>query len=259
MKRRIVSIIAVVALALAEVGLVAGPAGAAKPTITAGPGSSVHCAITAKVKLYTKLKNEWVQADHQSDPSAAVRAIPDTRFSENGPVATRVKGKGTCSGSITDGVSTASVFKVKFELTSDPLHPGSSDPATCASLLAGGESTARYNSVIQWKSKEAKVTNTAVHDAAITPAGLGFETSGGTVSGSFAGGSSVSQGNVDGDTILAFTQAPPTSTNPVPTYRQCQPSIKLKTKKGVQSAKLKKPKGFKKITIVPGSTLDISR
>jgi hypothetical protein len=218
----------------------------------------VHCNITAKVKLFTKLKNEWVQADHQDDPSAAVRAIPDTRFSENGPVATRVKGKGTCSGLATDGVVNASVFKVKFELTSDPAQPGSSDPATCDALLAGGESTARYDSVISWKSKDAKIVDTVVQDAEITPSGLGFETSGGTVFGSFAGGTSVSQGNVDTDTILAFTQAPPTSTNPVPTYRQCQPSIKLKTKKGVESAKLKKPKGFKKIGIVAGSTLDVS-
>ncbi len=42
-----------------------------------------------------------------------------------------------------------------------------------------------------------------------------FETSNGTLSGSFAEGTSVSQGNVDFDTIAVFTQVPPTSSTPM--------------------------------------------
>jgi hypothetical protein len=249
-------------MALAVGGLVAsaGPASAAaKPDITAGPGSSVQCSITAKVKLAPGLKNDWVKADHQSDSSAAVRAIPDTRFAASGPVSTSVKGKGTCTGSVTNGTATAPVSSVKLMLIPDPGHPGSSDEATCTSLLTTTDSTARYDVALTWKSTGARVADTTITGASITPAGLGFATTGGTISGSFAGGTSTSQGNVDGTTINAFLQPAPTSSSPTPAFPQCQPSIKLKTKKGVQSASLKAPKGLKKITIVPGSTLDVSR
>src|SRR6478736_6461422 len=56
-----------------------GTAGAGPIVITAGPGSSLDCnlaAATAKVK--PALKDDWIKADHQSDPNAQVRALPNT-------------------------------------------------------------------------------------------------------------------------------------------------------------------------------------
>ncbi len=251
---------AAMALAVGGLALGAGPALAApKPPITAGPGSSLSCSVTAKVKLSPGLKDNWVKADHQTDPNSAVRALPDTTFASNGPVSTTVKGKGTCSGTVTGGGQTASVTGIKFTLGPDPAAPGSSDPATCTSLLTTTDSTARYDVTISWKASGAKVNPTSITGASITPMGLGFQTSGGTITGSFAGGTSTSQGNVDGTTISAFVQPAPTSSSPTPAFPQCQPTLKLKSKKGVNSASLKAPKGLKKITIVPGSTLDISR
>src|SRR5271167_3409975 len=94
------------ALAVAVSGLVAataGLSGAGKPTITAGPGSSLSCNITAKGKLSPSLKNDWMQAAHSTDPDPAVVAIPNTTFGADGPVIVSIKGSGTCTGTVTDG------------------------------------------------------------------------------------------------------------------------------------------------------------
>ncbi|MGZ7017316.1 MAG: hypothetical protein ACXVL8_09130 [Acidimicrobiia bacterium] len=63
-------------MALAGLAVMAPSASAVKPTITATSGN-VNCQITGKVKLHPGLKNNWVQADHQTDPNAAVRANPE--------------------------------------------------------------------------------------------------------------------------------------------------------------------------------------
>src|ERR1700676_526716 len=115
-------IVVVAGLAVATGGLVtatAGVSGAAKITVTAGPGSSISCNITAKVKVTPGLKNNWIKSQHSSDPDAAVQAIPDTTFAANGPVLISAKGSGTCTGSVTDGVNTLPVTAVKFSLAND--------------------------------------------------------------------------------------------------------------------------------------------
>ena len=233
--------------------MTATSASAHTPTITAGAGSSVSCQITGSAKLVPPIKNDWTQSQHSSDPDPAVVAIPDTVFAANGPVTTTAKGAGTCSGNVTDGVNTASVTTVKFTLATDPAHPGSGGEATCAGLL-GTAGTAEYNITIKWTATGAKVTPTTITDATLAVSGLGFALSGGTVAGSFAGGSVNSQANVDSTTIGAILQAPATSSNPDPAFPQCQPALDLKTSKGVQEASLDAPKGLKKIGITTNSS-----
>lgn len=249
------------ALAVAVTGLVATTAttaGAAKPTITAGAGSHVVCDITASVKLSPSLKDDWVQSQHSTDPVAAVRAIANTTFASNGPVIITVKGKGTCTGTVTDGVNTAPVTSVKFTVTNDPAHLGSSSEATCSALVLGvPPSTAEYDTTIAYKATGANVTPTTVQDQVIPP--VSFNITGGTVSGSFAGGSSSAVGDPDSTTVSAVAQPPASSTSPTPAFPQCQPALKIKTSKGVTTATLKAPKGLKKVGIVTGSTLTLSR
>ncbi len=251
------------ALVIGTTGLVvvtAGVSGAGKPIIIAGPGSSVSCNITASVKLTPPLKNDWVAAAHASDPDPAVVALPNASFGFgfSGPVLVLLKGSGTCTGTVTDGVNTASVTGVKFSLSNDPAHLGSSSDATCSSLVTGvPPSTAEYDTLVGFTSSTAKIMPTTVTDQTIPPAS--FSTGGGVITGSFAGGSASSVGVPDSTTIGAITQSAPTSTNPVPTYPQCQPSLKLKTGKDGPEATLKAPKGLKKISLVTGSTLDFSR
>ncbi len=258
MFRRLLIGASALTVALAGLAVVsATTAGAKTPTITAGPGSSISCNITASVKASPSLKDDWVQSQHTSDPVAAVAAIPDTTFASNGPVIITVKGTGTCTGSVTDGVNTAPVTAVKFSLTNDPAHLGNTTEASCSSLVTGvPPSTAEYDTSISYTATGAKVTPTTVTDQVIPPAT--FNISGGTVSGSFAGGTSSASGVPDSTTVGAVLQAPPTSSSPVPVYPQCQPTLSVKTKKGVTTATLKAPKGLKKIGIVAGSTLDLS-
>jgi hypothetical protein len=261
MFRKIAVVVAGLAVATGGlVALTAGVSGAAKPIVTAGPGSSIKCSVTAKVKVSPSLKNNWVKSQHTSDPDVAVRAIVDTTFAANGPVLISVKGSGTCTGTVTDGVNTLPVTGVKFSVANDPAHLGSATPATCSSLVTGvPPSTAEYDTSISYSASGGKVTPTTITDQVIPPAS--FSISGGTLSGSFAGGTATTNGVPDSTTIGAVTQAPASSTAPVPAFPQCQASIKIKpaSAKHPETASLKAPKGLKKILIVPGSTLDISR
>ncbi|MGZ4801380.1 MAG: hypothetical protein ACXV9P_02145 [Acidimicrobiia bacterium] len=263
MKRIVVaaSAFTLVAGGLAVAGL--DPAGAAKPTITAGPGSHVNCHISSKAKLSPALKDNWIQADHQSDPDPRVRAIPNTTFASNGPVFVSSKTKTvSCSGTVTDGTNTAPVTGLKVTLVTDPAHPGTTDPATCANLVApSSPSTARYNAFIKYKASGAKVSDSTITDASIGNSGAGFAVTGGTISGSFAGGTSSTQANVDGTTLGMFISSTAISPNAVSSTSPnggvpCQASLKSSPK----AVKLKKPKGIKKIGIdSSSSTIDISR
>ncbi len=254
--------VVVAGLAVATGGLVAataGVSGASKLTVTAGAGSSISCNITAKVKLTPSLKNNWIQSQHAGDPDAAVRAIVDTTFAANGPVIISVKGSGTCTGTVTDGVNTLPVTSVKFSVTNDPAHLGSATPATCTSLLTGmPPSTAEYDTSISYGATGGKVTPTTITDQVIPP--VSFSISGGTISGSFAGGTATTNGVPDSTTVSAITQAPASSTNPVPAFPQCEASIKIKaaSAKHPETATLKAPKGLKKVGIVAGSTLALT-
>jgi hypothetical protein len=260
MFRKLAVLVAGVAVAAGGlVAVTAGVSGAAKVTVTAGPGSHISCNITAKVKLAPGLKNNWIQSQHASDPDAAVRAIPDTTFAANGPVLIGVKGSGSCTGTVTDGVHTLPVAGVKFSVVNDPAHLGSATPATCTGLVTGmPPSTAQYDTSLTYSAVGGKVTPTTITGGTIPPAS--FSIQGGTISGSFAGGTSATNGVADNTTIFAVTQAPATSTNPVPAFPQCEASIKIKPAgKHPESATLKAPKGLKKVAIVAGSTLALSR
>ena len=242
------------------VALSATPAFAGKPTITAGAGSSISCNITAGIKLSVPLKNDWVQADHASDPVAAVAALADQTFAANGPEIITIKGSGTCTGTVTDGTNSASVTAIKFSVTNDPAHLGNTTEASCAGLLAATPpSTSEYDSTIAYTSATAKISPTTVTDQVI-PAG-GFNLTGGSISGSFAGTGGViaAAGVPDATTVSAILQGAPTSAAPVPAFPQCQPTLVIKVKKGVTSATLKAPKGLKKLSMVTGSTLTASR
>ncbi len=254
------SALAVSLVAGGAVALSSTPAFAGKPTITAGAGSSISCSITAGIKLSVPLKNNWVQSAHSSDPNTAVAAIADTLFAANGPEIITIKGSGTCTGTVTDGVATASVTALKFSVTNDPANLGAATAETCSGLLsATPPSTAKYDSTISYTSATAKITPTTVTNQVIPPAS--FNLTGGTIAGSFAGvgGSVAAAGVPDGTTISALTQGAPTSASPTPAFPQCQPSLKLKNVKGVDTASLKAPKGLKKISMVAGSTLNASR
>lgn len=262
-------IVGAAAVAVATGGLVvftAGASGAGAPTITAGSGSSLSCNVTGSGKLNPGLKNDWVQADHSSDPVAAVAAIPNTTFGSPGPVEVTVKGTGTCTGTVVDATNPSltatgtdsNPIALKFSLANDPSNPGNNNEATCQALVTGNPpSTAEYNITISYKFPTAKITPTTVTDAVIPPSS--FNVQGGTVSGSFAGGSASASGVPDNTTVNAVLQSAPTSSNPTPAYPQCQPTLKIKTSgKGVTTASLKPPKGLKALQLVSGSTLSLS-
>lgn len=256
-----------VAVAAGGLAVATGPAAAAKPTVNAGPGSDVDCVISGKVTIKPKLMADWKQSEHQSDPNvgnygAVIAAIPDTPFADHStPANTSFKGKGTCTGNVTDGTNTIPVQSVKVTLT----NVAETTENSCSGLtdLALGDST--FQVELAWKSSGGKVIPTSIAGIEVAVGsspngGFGFALSGGTVTGSFAGGDAESLGIVDLGTAGAITgNTVPTSQNPAPGV--CQPTLQLKTKmvknpedpKGPKipqySAKLKKPKGFGKITI----------
>ncbi len=233
-----------------------GVAGAAKPTITHVTSGSVTCAMTAKAKIAPKLKNNWAHSAHSGDSNPAVVALPDTTFADPSTVVVSAKGKTlSCSGNVSDGVNTASVLAIKITLTqvsgavdNPPLSPG----ATCVNLLSGTseeDTAATYREDLKFKTSGAKLAETSIAGTTITPGGgLGFIIDGGTITGSFASGSSSSQAYIDGDTLASVTAPAATSADPVPPGR-CEASLKLKEKKGVPTAKLKSPKGLNKIVV----------
>lgn len=263
-------------------GMLTSRAEAVKPTITAGPGSSVTCEFTAKA-AFTKagapvaLKNDWDDADHQSDPgfnsktntsgdaavTAAVAAVPDTTFSVAGPITTDSKGKtvtGTCSGTVTDGVNSASIDSAKIVSTATSAGVGQ---ATCAGL-ADTSNAGTYNTVITWKSKTATITdtNTSASIAALLDAdgSIGFEltSSGANITGSFAGGTADTKAYLDAKTgpgILAGITGPKVDSQnagSIKTLNPCEPSLKVKINKTPpDSATIKGGKGLKKIGIGP--------
>lgn len=243
---------------LLTVGLVmllsAQSVSAAGPTITAGSGSHLSCDITGKAKVSPGLKDNWEQLQHTSDPNPLVQALPDKTFSANGPVSVKVKGSGSCTGTITDGTHTVMNPSLTFTLSVDPSHPGSTDPATCSAFNTNSPpNTALYDTTLKWKSPSATITPTTVTDSSESWLGEGPVVNGGTIAGSFAGGTAGAATTVDSTTLSALLQGPPSSTSPVPAFPQCQPTLKI----GAHSAKLKAPKGLKKFSVVSPSTFVI--
>lgn len=267
MIRKIVLGASALALSAAGLGLSgSGSAFAGKPTIIAGTGSDIHCEITGSAKLSPALKDDWIKADHSSDPNVNVKNIPNTPYAPSAPGHVSVKAGGPCTGTVTDGTHTASVTKVKVTLVDEAAHPTVED-GSCYNLLFQEDpppppSTARYKSTLTYTSPTAKVVSTTVTDAQLDST---FGVSGGTITGSFAGGTSAAQGFPDGTTLglLADENAdgpgsgPKAATSSSPNAPNiCQAGLKIKP----TSATLKAPKGFKKIGLVnPGSTVDISK
>jgi hypothetical protein len=249
----------VAALAVGGAAVISTSSAGAKPaTIDQVTSGSVSCSMTSKAKIAPKLKNDWSQAAHSSD-IPAVAALPDTVFADQAPTTVNATAKTiSCSGTVTDGVTTAAITSIKLTLRqvsnavdNPPLSPG----ATCSNLLAGTspeDQAATYAMDLTFKGAGAKIAPTTITGSTITPGGgLGFVIAGGTITGSFAGGSASSQAYIDGDTLAAVTAAPATSSAPVPTSTKCEAALKIKskTKKGVTTtpAQLKKPKGMNKI------------
>ncbi len=240
------------------IALTAVPASASSITITAGAGSSVSCTTNATAKLAPALKNDWAASPSDSVP--AVAALADTQFAAAGPVTTSAKGTGSCTGTATDGANTAPIVGIKkLTVATDPAHPGTTEEATCASLIAGG-STALFNTTIEWASGNGdKIANTTITDSALSTdlSPLGFEFTGGTASGSFAGASFTSVSPVTTALIAEVTQGQETGAEAQAdsfTSLGCEPTLKVKTNgKGVTTASLKAPKGLKEIVVTGGS------
>jgi len=226
--------------------------------VTAGPGSNVTCTITSTVKLSVKLKNNWVKADHATDPDVNVENILDTDFAGPPvPVTTKATAKGTCTGSVTDGTNTLTVTKVKITATTTSAG---TDPPTCASLLTLASGSTFFDATVAFSAQGGKVSSSTLHasvGALIDSHGFGFQLiadgNGGTsVTGSFAGGSAVTNAYVDAGTLAALTGSPASST--VPKTTVCEASLKIKKPNTPdESVKLVKPKGFNKFKIGPST------
>ncbi len=197
---------------------------------------------------------------------AVIAALPDTQFAQlGGTSTTTAKSKGACTGTVTGPEGTMTATKVKIGLATTtqaidnpPLN--NNGGSTCVGLLAGtaGEDVAAtYTSTVTLKGSGAKLATFNIVGSSVAPAGLGFAVTGGTPDGVGAGTTGVSQANVDFDTIVAVTEGAPTSAAPKPVGK-CQPTLKLKTKKGVPTAALKAPKGLNKLTIGSG-TFDLTK
>ncbi len=92
-----------------------------------------------------------------------------------------------------------------------------------------------------------------------------FSVIGGTITGSFAGGTASTNSSPDLATIGAFLSSTELQPNLVGTGPgqvtdggPCQPKLTIKNKKGVESASLKAGKGIKAVGLASG-TLAISR
>jgi hypothetical protein len=232
-----------------------GVAGATKPTITAGNGGAVNCTVSGALKLSEPLKDNWTQSDHSTDADPAVQAIPDTQFAADGTEIISGKGRGTCSG-YTGGAVSAAITSMRFTVTTDVGEAGDAVEATCGAWIDGippdGDG-ATYVTTVTWGSPTAQITPTEIASplfigtgfSGVAPplGGIGgsFESSGGGVAGAAF--------RADPTTLSAISQAPPTSSDPVPAYRQCQPSLTIKTAKSGSTAQLVNPKGLRRISI----------
>jgi YVTN family beta-propeller protein len=204
------------------------------------------------------LKDDWFSFDHSTDPDPGVVGINSVLFASQGPTRVRMHGVGSCTGTATDGAHTAQVTGVKFRLTRDPAHLGGSFEATCSSLFADPPPPPVAENIltINWQASGAEIAPTVVTDTVFDPTGTGLATTGGAISGSFAGGRSSTRDNFDAVALGDITQAQPTSANPTPSYPRCQPGIVIK--EGGFKASLRAPRGLSRAAIVTGSTLDIT-
>jgi hypothetical protein len=272
MIRKFVLTASAVALAAGALGFATAGAASAKPNaapITAGAGSSLSCSnLTAAVKVSPSLEDDWVKADHSSDPDPKVVAIPNTSYAP--PPPEKISGKAasaSCSGSTAkQGALTSNISKIAVTLASEAAHPTTTD-GSCIGLAdsalgIGAPSTAEYLVTIKYTAAagQLKVNPTTITDATI-PSGTGnFTISGGTVTGSFAGSTNLQiAAGANSATIGLFSQelagTTATSTSPA-APNVCQAGLKIKGP-GTgpkDSATLVKPKGLKAIGLDPASS-----
>jgi hypothetical protein len=238
---------------------------ASSPTITAGPGSTVHCTLIGKGGFSsggakTALKNNWNQSDHtgvNADPgtaavAAAVAGVPNTTFAAAGPITETVKLKAACTGNAVSGSTTAPITGATIVATNVISSAGD-----CFDTLLG-DGTA--SSTITWKATHAKVNPTTItgqgENALIDGHGVGFQASGGTITGSFAGGENLIDAYLDaitGPSVINGVVGPKVnSTNAanIKTLNPCEPALKVKVPShGAPTASIKAGKGIKKIGI----------
>jgi hypothetical protein len=259
------------AASLAAGGLIAvsaGVASAAAVTVTAGAGSSLSCGLNATAKLTPALKNGWTKTTTDTIP--AVNSLPTTAFAAAGPVALASKGTGTgCTGTAKEGSVTSSITAYKLATTA-VSGTGSTDPASCANLISdSASSTQKFDSTISWTGSPNKIAPTTITDQglSVSTSPAGFEFSGGTITGSFAGGSVTAVAAVSSALISAVTQPQETGAEALAksyTSLGCEPTLKVKavsSKLPNGSAALTAPKGLKEIIVstADGSTLSASR
>jgi hypothetical protein len=252
-------------VALGGAGFLAVPnASASTPTITAGPGSHVHCTFSAVAKLSPGLLNDWTQSDHSNDTSApnatqkaAIASIPNTTYAANSgaPTVVQTATKGatiSCSAStVVDATNTSLTDTITGGSIASTASSAGTDEATCAGLLNQTGST-QFTTIIKWTGTTAKINPTTVTTtlqalADIGTDGVGFELSAdtrssdssaqkfGSIAGSFAGGVTDTKAYIDGVTLTSILAGPATLTTdpsdsnvgPIPPGL-CQPSIQVK-------------------------------
>ena len=181
-------------------------------TVTAGPGSHVHCTIGGTAKLSPALANDWSKAAHSgsnADPgdagaapapvvskdaltysgnatiTAAVASIPNTVYTANNGANTAVTTSAkvaslTCSAThVVDATTPSLTAEVASgAVVSSSISTGTSE-ATCGGLASTAGST--FQSIITWKSTSTtKITPTTVVSnlsaiADIGTDGVGFD------------------------------------------------------------------------------------
>jgi hypothetical protein len=154
MIRKTIVAVTAAGLALGGLVLVAGPAGAAKPTITAT--GNVTCNITGKIKI--------------SPPLTNVNTSVNT---------TQAKLKGTCTGSTEQGVTPN---KAKGLLTSTTAEPG-----TCSSFTDATPGTDPFLLDVTWKASGGKINPSNIIFPGYEVEGANFALHDGDAAGSYAG------------------------------------------------------------------------
>jgi hypothetical protein len=289
MNKKLLALLSAVAATMSVTVVAPSSASASKPTITAGPGSSVHCDIAAtgtftpsgKNKPKIALKNDWAHALHSglaADPGfnpktgttgdagviAAVAAIPDTAFASRALLTETDKGASLdCAGTATDGVHTAPVTGAKFVTTRTLFNGDNSDQ--CLLLADGGDGS--FSQVISWVTTDTTVKIAATKISGFVNNvsdghGLGYEFAADLfptyVNGSFAGAVADTKAYLDASTGPTFLNglAGPTVTSSnaanIATLNPCEPQLKVSIPSGAPPvATIKAGKGINTLGFGP--------
>jgi len=225
-------------MAIGAAGFLAVPnssAGGTVPPLVAGAGSSVTCSVAGPAKLAPALADDWIAADHASDPTAvptwkaAIASIPTHTYASFGPVSTSAKigtVAGSCTGTVTDDGGATHETILSGKLAALSVSGDNVTEATCGGLASaatgGGEDGPQtFDSVISWTSVSGrKIAPSDIHATlkGITAGGTGFGLESGPahsadgglagdITGSFGGGSSETKAYIDAVSLTALTIA----------------------------------------------------